>query len=70
MEAAQERLSRIANNHNIPTLIVNCVGFCDNFESAGQSAVWDAQGHLLGQLKSFEEGMLFFDTKTKAINQF
>ena len=24
----------------------NCIGFCDNFESVGQTSVWDEHGNL------------------------
>ena len=43
---------------NIPVLMVNAVGPCDNFISAGQSAVWNEKGKLVGQLVEKEIGML------------
>ncbi len=61
VQNAGKRLSDIAKKHGIPTLMVNCVGFYDNFESTGQSAVWDKEGNLLGQLGNEEEGLLIFD---------
>lgn len=64
---ARERLSEIARNHQVSILMVNAIGYCDNFESAGQSAVWNAQGVLLSQLDSNSEGLLVFDTDTLGI---
>ncbi|MFK7982312.1 MAG: nitrilase-related carbon-nitrogen hydrolase [Saprospiraceae bacterium] len=52
--------------------MVNCVGCCDDFETVGNSAVWDTEGKLLGQLPSNEEGLLFFDAelmKVHSLNQ-
>jgi predicted amidohydrolase len=45
----------------------NSVGFCDNFESAGQTSAWNEDGILLGQLDSKEEGALIFDTDAKSV---
>jgi predicted amidohydrolase len=46
-------------------LMSNCVGHCDNFESAGRSSAWNDEGLLLGQLNDTDEGMLIFDTDTR-----
>lgn len=67
VEKAVVHFPMIAKKYAMPVLMANSVGFCDNFESAGQSSVWDDQGDLLAQLDAVEEGMLIFDTKTKAI---
>jgi len=45
----------------------NCVGRCDNFESAGGSAAWDDKGLLLGQLNDADEGILIVDTDTQEV---
>jgi len=63
VQEARKRFNEIAKNYGIPTLMVNCVGDCDNFEAAGQSAVWDAEANLLGQLGKKQEGLLIFDAK-------
>lgn len=55
----------IAKKYSIPVLMSNCVGFCDNFQSAGQSAIWDQEGKLVSQLDSHSEGLILFDTETK-----
>ena len=57
----------IARKFSIPVLMTNCVGFCDNFESVGQSAVWTKQGNLAGQIDAKSEGILIFDTETEEV---
>nr|WP_315200404.1 carbon-nitrogen hydrolase family protein [uncultured Flavobacterium sp.] len=57
----------IAKKFAKPVLMSNCVGYCDNFESVGQSAVWSKQGHLAGQLDATHEGIIIFDTETEEI---
>ncbi|MCH6233386.1 carbon-nitrogen hydrolase family protein [Cognataquiflexum rubidum] len=57
----------IAKKFAIPVLMSNCVGFCDNFESAGQSSVWTKQGSLAGQLDNKNEGILIFNTETEVV---
>ncbi len=56
----------IARKHSLPVLMANCVGPCDDFEAAGGSAVWSAEGALLARLPSAGEGALLFDTATGA----
>lgn len=57
----------VAKKYSIPVLMSNCVGYCDNFVSAGQSSVWTKQGDLAGQLDDKFEGILIFDTDTEEI---
>jgi predicted amidohydrolase len=59
--------SEIAKKHGMIVLISNCVGHCDNFESVGQSSIWDSNGVLVGQLNDNEEGVLIFDIESKII---
>lgn len=58
---------RIAAQFAMPVLMSNCVGSCDNFVSAGQSAIWTRDGKLAGQLDNISEGLLFFDTETGVV---
>jgi predicted amidohydrolase len=67
VEKAAERLSEIASRYSMTVLMSNCVGRCDNFESAGQSSVWNDEGLLLGQLNETDEGLLIFDTDTQKL---
>lgn len=57
----------IAKQYAMPVLMANCVGFCDNFLSAGQSAVWTKEGKLVAHLDDKTEGVLIFDTETEAL---
>lgn len=52
----------MANELNMPILMANCVGFCDNFLSMGGSAVWNGQGKLVNKLNSKDPGLLVYDT--------
>ena len=69
IEKAFEHYPKIAKQYAIPVLMVNCVDFCDNFLSVGQSAVWTKDGRLVGQLDNQEEGILIFDTETEEVIQ-
>jgi predicted amidohydrolase len=57
----------IAERYAMPVLMSNCVGFCDNFMSVGQSAVLTKEGKLAGQLGRDTEGVLVYDTKTEEV---
>jgi predicted amidohydrolase len=59
----------IAKQYGMPVLMSNCVGFCDNFLSAGKSAVWKKDGELIGQLDDKSRGILIFDTESEKIIQ-
>ncbi len=61
---------KVAQQHSIPVLMCNCLGLCDDFESVGNSAVWDKQGFLLGKLDSTDEGLLIFDTEKSSLQTF
>lgn len=63
---AYEHYPRIAKTYAIPVLMSNCIGYCDNFESAGQSAVWNKSGVVIAQLSGDSEGLLMYNTETDA----
>jgi predicted amidohydrolase len=67
IDKAMIHYPEVAKKFSIPVLMSNCVGFCDNFESVGQSSVWTKQGKLAGQLDEISEGILIFDTETGEI---
>lgn len=67
VKKAAKRLSEIASGYSMTVLMSNCVGHCDNFESAGQSSVWNDAGLLLGQLNDTDEGVLILDTDTREL---
>jgi len=43
----------------------NSIGFCDNFESVGNSAIWTKEGIIAKQFDNKTEGLLIFDTETE-----
>lgn len=63
VEKAFKHFPEIAKKNTLPVLMCNSVGHCDNFESAGQTSVWDENGLLTGQLNNKDEGVLIFDTE-------
>jgi len=67
IEKAFKHYPIVAKQYAMPVLMVNCVGFCDNFLSVGKSAVWTKEGELIGQLDDKTEGILIFDTETEGI---
>lgn len=67
VKKAFEHYPAIAKQHTMPVLMANCVGYCDNFLSVGQSAVWTKEGKLVGQLDDKTEGVLIFDTETEGV---
>lgn len=64
IEKAFKHFQQIAKEFNIPILLSNCVGYCDNFMSVGQSAVWNKDGLLIEQLDSQNQGIIIYDTET------
>lgn len=68
IDKAFEHFPKIALKYSMPTLLCNYIGHCDNFESAGQSAIWDINGKLIGQLDE-SEGLLIYDTDLKTTNR-
>lgn len=65
IEKAFGHFPKIAFKYSMPTLLCNSIGHCDNFESAGQSSIWDNNGILIGQLDNKSEGILVYDTALK-----
>ena len=48
-------------------LMSNCVGHCDNFDSAGKSSVWNDKGLLAERLDETSEGIIVTDTDTREL---
>ncbi|WP_340201662.1 carbon-nitrogen hydrolase family protein [Ascidiimonas sp. W6] len=53
----------MAKEFNIPILMSNCVGYCDDFLSNGKSAAWNRDGELVAQLDQKNQGLLIYDTE-------
>jgi len=66
LEKAMTHYPKIAKQYGMTVVMVNCIGFCDNFQSVGSSGVWSKEGVLLAQMDKEREGILCFDTKTQA----
>lgn len=66
---ASERLATIARQKSMIVLMANCIGPCDNFVGAGQSAIWTNKGALVGQLDDTHEGILLIDTDTQEVSE-
>ena len=60
-------LTDAARTHHMAVLMSNCVGHCDDFDCGGKTMVIDHEGQLLAQLDDSQEGILIYDTETKAI---
>jgi predicted amidohydrolase len=69
VDKAYHHYPLIAKQFEMPILMANSVGFCDNFLSVGQSSVWNKKGELVGQLDDKSEGVLVFDTETEEIEK-
>ena len=69
LQGATARLSAIAKQYSMTVLMANCVGHCDGSPCGGQSAIWNNQGKLLGQLDAVSEGILTFDTETQKLTE-
>ena len=68
IEKACTHYSLMASNYSIPVFMSNCIGMCDQFMSAGQSAIWNPNGECVAQLSSEMEGLLIYDTESADVN--
>jgi len=57
----------MARKFNLPILMSNSVGYCDNFMSNGKSAIWNSQGELVAHLDENNEGVLIYDTELEEV---
>jgi predicted amidohydrolase len=67
LEKAFAHYREIAEKFSVPVLLTNSIGYCDDFQSAGQSAVWGADGTIKDKLKADTEGLLIWDTETETV---
>lgn len=61
---ASKRLSALAKEHGVTTMMANCIGPCEGQEGGGKSAIWNDQGGVISQLTSQKEGLIMFNTNT------
>jgi predicted amidohydrolase len=65
VEKATLHYPEIAKNLNMTILMANSVGFADDFECVGNSAVWNNKGEIIVQLDNKNQGIIFYDNETK-----
>ena len=63
-ELRRDMLASIARQHKVPVVMVNQVGGNDSLVFDGSSLVLNAEGEVIAQGRSFEEDLLYFDSKT------
>ncbi len=56
----------VARKYSMTVLMANCVGPCDDFIGAGQSAIWNSRGELAGKMSHTREGIVMIETLTGA----
>jgi len=59
------KMSKTASNYSMIALMSNCIGVSGKYECGGKSSIWNQEGKLIGQLSSFEESVLIYDTESK-----
>lgn len=64
---ANSLFESVSKQFGIPILMANSIGYCDNFLSGGQSAVWNKKGQIIGQLNDVSSGLLIYDTETETV---
>lgn len=57
---------QVARQHFMTVLMSNSVGRCDDFVSAGQSAIWNNSGTLVAGMDDETEGFVMYDTSVDA----
>jgi NAD+ synthase/NAD+ synthase (glutamine-hydrolysing) len=63
-ELRRDMLASIARHHQVPVAMVNQVGGNDSLLFDGSSIVLNAEGKIIAQGRSFEEDLIYFDSKT------
>jgi NAD+ synthase/NAD+ synthase (glutamine-hydrolysing) len=61
-ELRRDMLATIAKNDHVPVVFVNQVGGNDSLVFDGSSLVFDREGNIIAQGKSFEEDLILFDS--------
>jgi NAD+ synthase/NAD+ synthase (glutamine-hydrolysing) len=63
-EVRRDMLTSIARQHKVPVAMVNQVGGNDSLLFDGSSLVLNTEGKIIAQGRSFEEDLVYFDSKT------
>src|SRR5437879_11817866 len=64
-ELRRDMLATIARTDKVPVVMVNQVGGNDSLLFDGSSVVFDREGNIIAQGKSFEEDIVYFDSATR-----
>ena len=62
-EFRRDMLASIARQHKVPVALVNQVGGNDSLVFDGSSLVLNREGKVIAQGRSFEEDLIYFDSK-------
>ena len=62
-ELRRDMLASIARQHKVPVALVNQVGGNDSLIFDGSSLVLNREGEVIAQGRSFEEDLIYFDSK-------
>ncbi len=62
-ELRRDMLASISRQHEVPVVLVNQIGGNDSLVFDGSSLVLDREGRVIAQGKSFEEDLIYFDSK-------
>ena len=62
-DVRRDMLASIARQHKVPVAMVNQVGGNDSLLFDGSSIVLNAEGNIVAQGRSFEEDLIYFDSK-------
>ena len=62
-ELRRDMLASISRHHQVPVALVNQVGGNDSLVFDGSSLVLNAEGEVIAQGHSFEEDLIYFDSK-------
>ncbi len=63
-EFRRDMLASIARQHKVPVALVNQVGGNDSLVFDGSSLVLNTEGKVIAQGRSFEEDLIYFDSKS------
>ena len=63
-ELRRDMLASIARQHKVPVAMVNQVGGNDSLLFDGSSIVLNPEGNIIAQGRSFEEDLIYFDSKS------
>jgi NAD+ synthase/NAD+ synthase (glutamine-hydrolysing) len=63
-ELRRDMLASIARQYKVPVALVNQVGGNDSLVFDGSSVVLNPEGKIIAQGRSFEEDLIYFDSKT------